>query len=301
VNPPTVIARITNGLGNQLFQYAAGKSLAERLGASLKLDIRWYESESKSHTKRIYALGRFGVREELADPEEARRFRGTSLYARGVRHFFAADRRLRYRRIERREDYFDSPALARLKGIYLQGFWQSEDFFCDQADAVRAALSEPIAMAAPGDPVARKLYEEESVAVHVRRGDYATNPVYAASYGLCEPSYYEAAARHILERKPAARFFVFSDDQAWAASNLRLPGPTEFVSAPDEGDGFGDFKLMRTCRHFIISNSTFSWWAAWLGSGAGKIVCAPRPWFADDRDETRLVPEAWLRVDARPR
>ena len=133
--------------------------------------------------------------------------------------------------------------------------------------------------------------------MHVRRGDYAANPSYTARYGLCDPEYYERAARLILERVPGARFFEFSEDRDWAAANLRLPGPTEYVVAAADPDGYGDFRLLRKCRHFITANSSYSWWAAWLGSFEGKIVCAPEPWFADGRDESRMVPDSWLRVE----
>jgi hypothetical protein len=291
-----VIIRISNGLGNQMFQYAAGKALAARLGAKVELDTSWFDSFAGNTTRRSFALGHFGIHDAIADSEEVRLYRGRTLSGRILKRIFRKDIRRRCRCVETREDYFDLAALSRLKGVFLHGFWQSEDYFSDHRDYVRGLFKSALVTAPDDGHGAISSPGIDSVAVHVRRGDYVANPSFTKRYGLCAPGYYESAAEDLLRRVPGASFLVFSDDPGWAADNLRLPTGTEYMSSTSDNDGYADFSIMCRCKHFIISNSTYSWWAAWLGLDPDRIVYAPRPWFGDGRDEARIVPDTWIKI-----
>ena len=135
------------------------------------------------------------------------------------------------------------------------------------------------------------------MSLHVRRGDYGTNPEIKAVHGLLPVEYYDAAMRMMEGRLGKVMYYVFSDDLSWCRTNLRFKGEAVFVDANTGKPGWMDMRLMSACRHHIIANSSFSWWAAWLNPGADKIVAAPRQWFADAalmHDD--IVPQEWVKV-----
>jgi Glycosyl transferase family 11 len=134
-----------------------------------------------------------------------------------------------------------------------------------------------------------------SVSLHVRRGDYVT----LGDHGLCDQAYYEAALARItegLEGEPTV--FVFSDDPLWARDNLPLPFNKVVVDFNGPETDFEDMRLMSLCRHNIIANSSFSWWAAWLNANPGRRVAGPAHWFADPKMHSPdILPTDWLRID----
>jgi SAM-dependent methyltransferase len=293
----TIIVRFAGGLGNQMFQYAAAKALAKRLDASLKLDLGWYEDPDPGKARRAFCLGRLNVREPLATPLEVKRYRGYTLYGRAVRKLFGRDVRVRVRRVETARAYWDVESLRRLKGIFLHGYWQNEAYFADAAEEIRAAFPP---RADGSEAALRKDIEgTNSLALHVRRGDYAADPKLRSRFGTCSISYYEGCLAEARRRLGPLKVFLFSDDLAWAREKLRLPPGSVAVSPPQDTDGLAGFDVMRRCRHFIISNSSFSWWAAWLGETAGSLVFAPSPWFMSGEDDGGIVPARWIRADAR--
>jgi hypothetical protein len=202
----------------------------------------------------------------------------------------------------------DAKLLVDLPGnCALEGLWQSPQYFEPIAERLR---QQDFQFRLPLSPASRALAGElrssPSVCVNVRRLDFVNN----AFHGTMEPAYYERAARHLLEQCPEARFFVFADELEWAKNNLRLPGETSFVGPEHNGWKFsGKLELMSCCRHFIIPNSTFAWWAAWLGDHPEKYVIAPRWWFnpanskdlygcADfDHQARDLIPAEWERME----
>lgn len=180
--------------------------------------------------------------------------------------------------------------------LYFKGFYQSERYFRDIADEVRRAFTFDLRRAGErtremqrqidGDPL--------SVSLHVRRGDYLLPKHYANVGTVCGLPYYRHAVDEICGRVEGARFYVFSDDPAWARENL----PVEAVAYIDWNtgeDSWQDMFLMSRCRHHIICNSTFSWWGAWLDPRPDKVVIAPERWFAAD-EAPDIIPEGWVKV-----
>ena len=129
-----------------------------------------------------------------------------------------------------------------------------------------------------------------AVSLHVRRGDYVSDPKTKAILGVCSLDYYRAAIAHIAERIESPAFFVFSDDIAWAKANLEIPFPCEYVDHNQGQQSYNDMHLMSLCKHHIIANSSFSWWGAWLNPRKDKIVIAPENWFANNEDAKDLIP-----------
>ena len=181
----------------------------------------------------------------------------------------------------------------------LVGYWQSEAYFARHAEQIRDELT----IRSPPGPRLACLLEEvrvgTSVSVHVRRGDYVTNPEVNRRIGALDERYYHHAIGAVAERTGATdlRLVVFSDDRHWAQRNLdHRRFRTTFVEGRPE-DAADDLRLMSACRHHVIANSSLSWWGAWLDPRADKVVVAPRQWFRDSRlDSSWITPASWLRL-----
>jgi hypothetical protein len=143
-----------------------------------------------------------------------------------------------------------------------------------------------------------RIRQENSVSVHVRRGDYVSLASANAFHGTLSLDYYAKSAQLLRERLSGdLSFFVFSDDPEWVKSNLVLPGNTTYVDWNGEGAAHEDLRLMSNCRHNIIANSSFSWWGAWLGENADKLVVAPKQWFTNGNPVSEdLIPRSWIKV-----
>ena len=136
-----------------------------------------------------------------------------------------------------------------------------------------------------------------AVSLHVRRGDYAADPVVTSMHGLCPLDYYDRAVEYVLGRVSDPAFFLFSDDPDWVREHLKLRGSVSVVDHNGPDSGSEDLRLMSLCRHHIIANSTFSWWGAWLDPRPDKLVIAPKRWFADESlDTSDLLPAGWVKL-----
>lgn len=282
-----IVARIFGGLGNQMFQYAAGRALAIRHGTELTLDLRMF----RTYSLHQYSLSRFGIRAAAADER--------SLRAHG-RAKLALVARLPVGTL--RSCYLEHPfgthaAWDRVAAnAYISGYFQGEFFFQEAASSIR---DEFLPVAAPGpqnDAVTDLMADCESVALHVRRGDYVSDRATFDIHGACSIDYYRAAVDALRRRLDRPRFFVFSNDFPWAREHLSLGDDAVFVDW-NAGAPELDLHVMSRCRHHVIANSTFSWWGAWLGSHPGQVVVAPDPWFDSVAlDASELLPERWVRV-----
>jgi hypothetical protein len=275
-----------------MFQYAAGRALARRLRAKLSLDLTGFEN----YPKRSYKLHHFDLPASIALPRHIRRA------TRPSKLVSLADELLGRRRIYYREKAFtfDSDVLCLPDHTYLDGYWQSEKYFIDLSATIRREFTPPGLGVAEDAIWFDRIHNCLSVSLHVRRGDYVSEDKVAAVHGTCPPDYYVRASRAIvagLGRKP--HFFIFSDDPSWAVDNLHLEWLHSLVSLHDQtaDRDIREFRLMTACKHHIVANSSFSWWAAWLGSEPGKIVIAPERWFLSPRlDDRDLIPTGWRRI-----
>jgi hypothetical protein len=282
-----IVVRLLGGLGNQLFQYAAGRRLARARKCELKLDVTAFDE----YRLRTYRLGNFSIAEKFATPEEI-----GSLRARGIRRaMLRVSPRLgpRAHALER-SFRFDPSVLERSAPAYLDGYWQSPKYFQDVDPIIRADLKARLPAEGENARLLQEIGSVSSVAVHVRRGDYAADPRTRMVHGVLPPGYYEDAIAYLKGKVKEPRYFVFSDDTTWARKNLRLDGPATFVAHNGPDADHEDLRLMAACRHHVIANSTFSWWGAWLGKRPGQIVVGPRRWFNADDDRARdLWPDGW--------
>ncbi len=284
-----IVARLMGGLGNQMFQYAAARSLAIRHGTDVKLDISHL---CHPEAKREYALGAFQIAATVAEPDEFRKVETTQNS--GLKKLVnLAMGRPSLAVVNEKSFVFDPAFLTMPDNCYLIGYWQSERYFAEAGATIRQDF-QPSQLIAD-NAVSRAIKNSNAISIHVRRGDYVSNSIAAEVLGTLSQDYYAAAFTLMKKSVSNPHFFVFSDDIAWCRANLRFEGETSFVEEPSQAAA--QLQLMSQCKHHIIANSSFSWWGAWLNASPEKIVIAPKKWFnSPDYDARDLVPERWVRV-----
>jgi hypothetical protein len=297
-----IVSRVCCGLGNQLFQYAAARSLAHRHGVDVFVDVSWFDAPPANSTPRSFSLSNTKAKAVPLTSFDQLRTRIAVVMA-GIpcaSRFVA--------RVQRTATGFavysepqsgDHPALLRQpKNTILIGFWQSETYFFGIRRILKKEIVPRIPLTGRAAEMAHRIDRlEDSVGIQVRRGDFVSSANGALVHGACPRSYYETAAKQILENHPKARFFVFSDDPEWCRDELELPGSVEIVSDGRAATDVIDLHLLARCRHHVISNSTFGWWGAWLGETPTGITVCPLRWLNDESMDTgNLVPERWRRL-----
>lgn len=276
-----VTARVIGGLGNQLFIYAAARALAVRNGVALELDtISGYTADEYGRT---YDLQHFQIKATQAsgwhcfadESGERRRY-----WTRKINGFLP----FRCRRYIRQDRPFEHRLVKlRVSGrLYIEGYWQDEKYFKDVASLIRMELQPQASPSADNLVLAQKMASVDSVCLHARRHQYEFK---------LPPVYYSEAIRRIKTLVPNAHFFCFSDDVGWVRENIVADSPLTIVSEDGKNKNCDDLWLMTQCKHYIIANSTFSWWGAWLNPDPNKIVLAPSRWGYET-----AIPEAWQSI-----
>jgi hypothetical protein len=288
---PRLVVSLLGGLGNQLFQYACGWAAAEREGRQLVLDAGAFGR----YTLRPFLLDRLKVRAGLASARELEAWGlGQGLASRLRRRLFGP------KIAEVAEQGFAWRPLSLPRGdARLRGYWQSERYFEGCREGLRRQFAPRHAAKGENAKALARIRKAggRALALHLRRGDYVSDPRAAAVHGVLGPDYYGRALKALRGKVRNARYFVFSDEPDWAQAQPWLPKGAEVMrgnppEAPEE-----DLRLMAACRHFITANSSFSWWGAWLGEGPGSFVAAPKRWFRDPLKDTRdLLPSRWKRL-----
>jgi len=297
-----VVTRVWGGLGNQFFQYAAGLAVAKKLNTSLLLDSwrndcdpnRPNELHHFRITGRPWSKVERGWIESLirvARPAEGR----TSIWAKRLKGIAGPLLAPWFSYVEDQYCGFQPRVFSQRGHVYLAGTWASEKYFQEVADLVREQFTFLQAPDEENRSMLDKIGGANSVCVHVRRGDYVSVADTNKRHGLCSIEYYQSAFEYLLERVSDPVLFVFSDDPAWVQENLRFPRPTYYVTHNVGRQNCQDLRLMAACKHFIIANSTFSWWGAWLSQHLQKIVVAPRTWTLDPGIDDP-VPDHWIRM-----
>lgn len=291
-----VIVRIKGGLGNQLFCYAAARRLALLNNSELIIDdVTGFVRDAQYC--RQYMLGHFQIPVRVAIPSE--RMEPFERYRRVLNKWFSRRKPFSERQyLEQEKIEFDERLLNfKVNGsVYLDGLWQSEDYFKDVEQIIRDDLR----IFPPEDnlnqSMAEDIYNNNSVALHVRWFD---GPGDDEVHNL-SVSYYQRAIELMESKLKTPRYFLFSDNPSAARKKLQLPDDRVSIVDHNRGDklAYADLWLMSQCRHFITANSTFSWWGAWLGRSEDKIVTAP--YILQNKVEKTnwgfkgLIPNQWI-------
>ncbi len=309
-------------MGNQMFQYAFARALAERNGDEVVLDaaplldrtprpnflfhgfvFRGYDLDIFNIDARLTLFSRVALRFPVPVL-----WAGLSVIVTFVKSIFGVQR------FVREAADFNIESLPKHGNFYLDGAWQSERYF----EAIAAMIRREFVLREPLSARARELEAQiragGSIGVNVRRGDFVTVARSIKQHGFVGLEYYQQGMKIVLAglgNPQTPHVYVFSDEIDWCRENLKFPEfpdlAVTYVGHEYAGKKFGEYlQLLAACRHFIIPNSSFAWWAAWLGGmtdpsgaskpGVQKIVVAPKRWYADGSPERGVVPSTWVRV-----
>jgi Glycosyl transferase family 11 len=246
-----------------------------------------------------YELDIFNILAEFANPSEIR-----SLIGSQSKLTTKVLRKLRLTKeahfVER--DFFFNPSFFHIKkSTYLDGYWQSYHYPQSCETEIRHELTFRSPPKGLNYEISEHIKKVNSVSVHVRRGDYISNPTFSSVHGFVGIDYYNKAIEKVRDRVLYPHFFVFSDDIEWVKNNLTFDNKTIFISHNSGRSSYEDMRLMSMCKNNIIANSSFSWWAAWLNANQSKVVIAPENWLVNrsvvpyyDKFIDSLFPDDWI-------
>lgn len=285
-----IITRIKGGLGNQMFQYAITKSMAQRNNDVYKLDISFYPKQ----TLRTYELNLFNIDETIATEQECIELREKKGLFRKITKKLNAliNRQSSY--VKEKEDLIFDEEIYSLKGnIYLDGYWQNEKYIKHIQEQLIKDFTPKGVISMEAKYYLKDIKNTNSVSMHIRRGDYVNNSQTNNFHGVCDIEYYNKAVNYLKEKVIKPVYYIFSDDIAWCKNNFDFLENKIFID--DTKSAIDDLELMKRCKHNIIANSSFSWWGAWLNENSNKIVITPKVWL-NAKIDLHLAPEEWIRL-----
>ena len=264
-----IVIQLSGGLGNQMFQYALYRKL-QHMGKTVKIDDNTCYSSKEN---RPCQLSVFCISYERANKKEIVEI--TDSYMDLLSRFRRKLTGRRTKAYQETDKNFDTKIFT-MTDAYLEGCWQTEKYFADITDLLRQDFSfQNLSLSTQNQEFLDQIRQCVSVGVHVRRGDYLkAEDLYG---GICTEEYYQRAISRMKETVPFAEFFIFTNDVNWCKETMK---GEEFhiVDCNSEETGYLDMMLMSECKHQIIANSSFSWWAAWLNRNEDKKIIAPKRW-----------------------
>lgn len=280
-----ITVRLNGGLGNQMFQYATAKALATNHQTELALDI----TEFNKYELRNFELDKFKIRALIVN-----------------KNYFIKKLLKKLNLIKILPNYYLEHSLMyddKLNtcgdNMYLEGYFQSEKYFKSIRDELLKEFVIKCDLSIYTLEIKNLIQNtENSISLHIRRGDYVLNNQTNNTHGTCSLEYYGKAIEYIKNQIGKLKIFVFSDDVLWAKENLKYEN-VYFVEKDKNRIPHEDIYLMSLCNHNIIANSSFSWWGAWLNQNKNKVVIAPKRWFVDDKlyhQSTDIVPNKWIKI-----
>lgn len=261
-----MMIRLTGGIGNQMFQYAYGRSLSIARNKGFNYFFVHYSGD----TNRNFQLNVFNITGHK-----------TNSFIPGLIV------KLVY-------------ALKIKQHVVQYGYWQSEKYFKKNENTIRKDFTFKNKPTGNNLKLLKKIKSLDSVSIHVRRGDYANDKKTNKFHGILSAKYYKKAIEVISGKVKNPVYFIFSDDIEWCKDNFRYLDKVFFVEGNIGNKDYEDMRLMSNCKHNIIANSSFSWWGAWLNVNPDKIVIAPKKWFLDKKAQEEIgkeiVPKTWITI-----
>lgn len=260
-----LIVALQGGLGNQLFQYYTCLNLALKNGRDLMISKYLLEKDCIRNFK-------------LED------IQNINLIQNPLLNYFYVKTALR---IEEKNDFkYDTLKIPKRRNVLLEGYWQNEMYLKDIRDLILGQLNH---VEKKHKTPQLPYKDKQKIAVHVRRGDYL-NPINLKHHGVQTLDYYNRSISFLRTRLKNPQFIFFSDDILWCRNNFK----SDDYSFSEGSDDWIDLFSMKNCDHYIIANSSFSWWAAWLNNSTNKIVVAPKKWVLFSMESP--VPNDWIRM-----
>lgn len=276
-----IIVNLKGGLGNQMFQYAMARSIALKNNKLLVLDLSFYSNQKDVTTKRHFELNIFNLKCFIIK----------NRIIKNILKLFHSEI------IERAFSFNKNISKLGNSNYIFYGYWQTEKYFKKYRRIILKDFSFPKKISEKNKKLINKIKNNQTVSLHVRRGDYVNDKKTNEFHGTCSKKYYEDAIKLINKKIKNPLFIIFSDDLKWCKNNLSVPKNTIFVDHNKGNQSFEDMRLMSLCKHNIIANSSFSWWGAWLNQNKNKIVIAPKWWFGEKSiDTSDVIPEKWIKI-----
>ena len=287
-----VVVKLMGGLGNQMFQYAFGITVATKLQKNLVLDVDFLLDRSpksnfvyRDFDLDIFQLNSYG----FYDVEHKEKFKKKTLFSKGS--FVFLEKGFHFQEFDR---------VLKFSKVYLEGYWQSYKYF----EGIEGLIRQEFTFKQTLNPIQQELLDQikstKSICVNFRRTDFVTIPTAIQTHGVPSLRYYKDALSALTDVIGTdVSLFIFSDDIDWCKANFQTNYPAYFVDhATYKGDRFSVYlNLMSHCKHFIIPNSTFAWWGAWLSTNPSKLVFTPEKWFSDELLQNQtydLRPSSWI-------
>lgn len=275
------LIKMTGGLGNQMFIYAFYLQMKKRF-PDIRIDL---SDMMHYHVHHGYEMNHvFNLpKDEFCIPQTLKKVLE-----------FLFFKTLIERKLKNPFEQYKQRPLWPL--VYYKGFYQSERYFEEIQDKVRQAFTfnESLINAQSKAMLRQLATDENSVSIHIRRGDYLQAKHWATTGCICQLPYYHNAIAEIKQRIKEPHFYVFSDDLEWVKENLSLDHAT-YIDWNTGADSWQDMMLMSHCRNHIICNSTFSWWGAWLNPNPQKAVVMPEKWFVNT-PTPHIFPKGWIKA-----
>lgn len=276
------------GMGNQMFQYAVARRLQVEYGMDIVCDLAKFNYRNSNATKRKYCLDKFNLSKQLT----YRKTIFARVYYKIVKNSISRKgvscaeeyKKLTQKGVFAPKGYFEfyQEEKAHSRNLYVNGLFQSHQYF----DSILPILRKEFTICTPPrveiEKIITRILNEESVCVHWRRGDYLSER-YKDTLLVCNEDYYDRAIKKILEKVKNPILYIFTnsnEDAEWIKSNHKFNVPVNYINLmiQEQHSDLEDFRIMCACKHFIISNSTFSWWAQYLSANSSKVVVAPDTW-----------------------
>lgn len=288
--------KLHGGLGNQMFEYAFGRALQIRLGCELILDT----SDFAYDKLRNYSLDHFYLNDSIqidsSGKYNMKYDQGCNKLLRIGTKFFPE---LQYLLLSKYGIYiwdyakYKEIKLADCEKYYFHGYWQGYDYFSNSIDVIRNEFRVKDEVMEANRDLMKRIQESNSVCIHIRRTDFLSN---SNKLYNCKNNYYICGMRFLEKGKTELTYFVFSDDIEEVKKKFSF-GDRKVVYVEQHNPDYEELRLMYNCKHFIIANSTFSWWAAVLSRRTDKSVIAPKVWYTDHRDISNLILKEWNVID----
>jgi hypothetical protein len=275
-----IIVKLMGGMGNQMFQYAFGRALSLKYNTPLKIDLSFLKNRNMGpgFIYRDYDLNLFNVYEDFNV-----NYNGVAVASEPFFHYS--------------NELVNAIAQVKDRNILIDGYWQSPKYFLGLDSQIRKDFEFKNKVDDSKDDnilnMVNLITNSNSVMINVRRTDYLNTN----HHGVMGLEYINNSVNIIKSKVENPKFFIFSDDIDWCKSNIVLDNMV-IVDHSYKGDRFSYYlQLMMMCKNFIIPNSTFAWWAAWLNQYEDKIVIAPKKWLASDKINTNdIIPSDWIRI-----
>lgn len=296
------IVKIMGGLGNQMFQYAFAKAYSLINHCDVLIDLSHFEKIKNLPegpvALRGYVLDNYNINLVYANEEQTLSLtRNKKILLPGfVRNLFKIPKYKNKIVYEKQNQVFDKSLLKKRKDVYFEGYFQTEKYFKDYRKELLKDFSLKTKLNDLNKQMLEQIKSANSVSIHVRHGDYLN---LQNVYKICSLDYYQKAIDYICQNTENPHFYIFSDDIEWVQENFKLQFPFTIVDINSSDEGYFDLELMKHCKHNIIANSSFSWWAGWLNENPNKIIMSPKIWFVkEDEKCIDRIPQEWVLINS---